>query len=310
MIALMARGIGPGDAVFVPAFTFPATAEVVALLGATPFFVDVIEETFNIDPVSLEQAIDDCAKHGLKPAGVIPVDLFGLAADYQRISGIADLHGLFVLCDAAQSMGGRSSDRMIGSFGHATATSFFPAKPLGCYGDGGAVLTDDDELADLMRSIRLHGKGSGKYEQARIGVNSRLDTLQAAILLPKLEILDDEMVSRQRVASRYAKRLADIVDVPVIPSDGRCAWAQYTIRLNSREKVQAALKEAKMACAVYYPETLNRQVAYMSCPVVGNGVPVSESLTKTVLSLPMHPYLDDEDIDRIATVIQGACVPV
>ncbi|MEQ8320922.1 MAG: DegT/DnrJ/EryC1/StrS aminotransferase family protein [Rhodospirillales bacterium] len=303
MIALMARGIGPGDAVFVPAFTFPATAEVVALLGATPFFIDVLEDTFNISPDSLQRAIGECTSRELRPAAVIPVDLFGLPVDYESISAIAEEHGLFVLCDAAQSMGAISADRKAGSFGHATATSFFPAKPLGCYGDGGAVLTDNDELAEVLRSIRQHGKGGGKYEQARVGVNSRLDTLQAAILLPKLEILEDEMTSRNRVAARYAENLADAVSVPVIPEYGRCAWAQYTIKLEHRDKAQAALKDANIACAIYYPKTLNRQAAYASYPVVGNGVPVSESLTKTVLSLPMHPYLQDEDIDRVVQVI-------
>lgn len=300
-MVLMAQGIRPGDAIFVPSFTFAATAEVVAWLGATPVFVDCCEETFNIDPNSLVQAIDVARRLGLTPRAIIPVDLFGQPADYQAIEAIATQHNLFVLSDAAQSFGAVSHGRKIGTIGLATTTSFFPAKPLGCYGDGGAIFTQDDELASVLESLRLHGRGSDKYDYVRIGLNGRLDTLQAAILVEKLAIFADEILARDAIAARYSQKLAPHAKIPHVPAGLSSVWAQYTLRVPAgrRDAMAADLKARGVPTSVYYPKPLHLQTAYRHFPTAGNGLPVSERLAQEVLSLPMHPYLDPPTQDHI-----------
>ena len=308
LMVLMAKGIGPGDAVICPSFTFCATGEVVALLGATPIFADVDEETFNIDMVSLKSAIAVARKAGLKPKAIIPVDLFGQSADHDAIAGIARAENLFVLDDAAQSFGATYKGKPLGTFGLATATSFFPAKPLGCYGDGGAIFTDDAEFAHILRSVRVHGQGTEKYDNVRIGLTARLDTIQAAILIEKLRIFPDEIVARDRVAKRYDEMLADITIVPRVAPDCTSVWAQYTIRLpdGTRDAVAAKLKVEGIPTAIYYPKPLHRQTAYQAFPVAEGGLPVSEKLSREVISLPMHAYLDDLTQDRIVEALRGA----
>jgi UDP-2-acetamido-2-deoxy-ribo-hexuluronate aminotransferase len=308
MLALMAKGIGPGDAVFCPSFTFCATAEVVALLGATPVFVDVEADSFNIDATSLSAALPNAKRLGLTPKAVIPVDLFGLPADYDAIAAVADSASLFVLDDAAQAFGATYRGRALGTFGHATATSFFPAKPLGCYGDGGAVFTDDDAFAETIVSLRMHGQGSDKYDNVRIGMTSRLDTIQAAILSEKLKIFPEEIVARNETARRYAERLGDLAIVPKVPSGSTSVWAQYTIRIagGRRDKVAAALKAEGIPTAIYYPIPLHRQQAYRHYPVGEDGLAVSDQLAAEVLSLPMHGYLDTATQDRIIDAVRRA----
>jgi dTDP-4-amino-4,6-dideoxygalactose transaminase len=308
LLAVLARGIGPGDAVFCPAFTFCATAEVPALIGATPVLVDVDPATFNLDVASLRRAIDTAKRLGLRPKAVVPVDLFGLPADHAAIADIARTEGLFVLDDAAQSFGATYQGRRLGTFGHATATSFFPAKPLGCYGDGGAVLTDDDDLADAIRSLRVHGQGRDKYDTVRIGITGRLDTIQAAILIEKLKIFPDEIAARQRVADRYAAGLAGLAELPAVPSGSTSVWAQYTIRLapGRRDRLAADLQAEGIPTAIYYPKPLHRQAAYAGFPVVDGGLPVSDRLADEVVSLPMHPYLDPATQDRIVDAVRRA----
>lgn len=298
-IVLMAWGVGPGDAVFVPSFTYVASAEVAGMLGATPFFVDVIEETFNIDPVSFERAIEDAKAQGLNPAAVVPVDLFGQPADAPAVQKIADAHGIKVLVDAAQSFGASLHNRRVGNWGHATTTSFFPAKPLGCYGDGGAIFTNDADLAKVMDSIRLHGKGREKYDNVRIGMNSRLDTIQAAILKEKLAIFPAELEARDRVASRYTEALKDTARTPKLIDGTTSVWAQYTLIVENRDTVQAKCKEAGVPTMVYYPMALSQQMGYRHYPAVSSGTPISDSLSGRVLSLPMHPYLEEADQTRI-----------
>jgi dTDP-4-amino-4,6-dideoxygalactose transaminase len=308
VLVLMGKGIGPGDAVFCPAFTFCATAEVVALLGATPVFVDVDATTFNINPASLESAIVTARRLGLTPKMVIPVDLFGLPAEYDVIAGIAESEDLFVLDDAAQAFGATYEGRPIGTLTHATATSFFPAKPLGCYGDGGAIFTDDDDLAAILKSLRVHGEGTNRYDNVRIGITGRLDTIQAAVLIEKLKIFPDEIVARNQAAERYANALGNLVIVPRVPQHSTSVWAQYTIRLapGMRERFAASLKAAGIPTAVYYPKPVNRQEAYRHFPVVDGGVPVSEQLAEEVISLPMHAYLDTATQDRIVEAVRRA----
>jgi dTDP-4-amino-4,6-dideoxygalactose transaminase len=306
-MVLMAWGVGKGDAVFVPAFTFVATAEVVAWVGATPVFVDVEEDSFNLDPASLKLGIAHARALGLTPRVVMPVDLYGLPADYAAIETIAREHGLKVLADGAQSYGASRDGRMVGTFGDATGLSFFPSKPLGCYGDGGAILTSDAELAATLKSIRVHGQGTHKYDNVRIGLNARLDTLQAAILIEKLSVFDDEVVARNRVAARYAERLGAYVSVPRVPHGATSVWAQYTLRVENREQVQAACKAAGVPTMVYYPIPLSQQTGYRHYPVAPGGVPVSERLAASVLSLPMHPYLDDAAIDCVSDIVLTAC---
>ncbi len=302
-LVLMAWGIKPGDAVYVPAFTFVATAEVVAWLGATPVFVDVLEDTFNMDPESLEAAIEAAADMKLTPKVVIPVDLFGQPADYRRLLPVAERHGLEVLSDTAQGFGATLDGRRTGTFGDATATSFFPAKPLACYGEGGAIFTDDDALAEDLHSLRVHGQGSDKYDNVRIGMNGRLDTIQAAVLIEKLEIFPDEIIARQRAADYYSSRLGARCQPPVLMDGATSVWAQYTIRVEDRAAIQEACRSGGIPTAIYYPIPLSRQTGYRHYPTVPGGTPVSEALADRVLSLPMHPYLDQETQDRILALV-------
>jgi dTDP-4-amino-4,6-dideoxygalactose transaminase len=305
-LVLKAQGIGPGDLVFVPAFTFVATAEPVCWLGATPVFVDVLEDSFNMDPASLEAAIVATKDGPERQRAVIPVDLFGQPADYRALQRIADKHGLFLLADAAQSFGASLDNRRVGTFGPATTTSFFPAKPYGCYGDGGAVFTEDDGLAELLRSLRVHGQGREKYDNVRIGVNSRLDTIQAAVLLQKLTIFEDEVEQRQRVAARYDAGLAGVAALPRLMRGATSVWAQYTLRVKDRDRVQQVCKTAGVPTAIYYPIPLSRQTGYRHFPTVPGGVPVSERLSQEVVSLPMHPYLAPETQDYIIDTVRSA----
>lgn len=305
-LALMARCIGPGDAVFVPAFTFAATAETVALQGATPVFVDVLPDTFNMDIASLQIAIGVAKEAGLKPRAVITVDLFGLPADYDQIEPFASDNGLMLVCDAAQGFGGVYKGRKVGTIGDVTTTSFFPAKPLGCYGDGGAVFTDDDEINEAIQSLRVHGKGTDKYDNTRIGLNARLDTIQAAILLEKLAIFPDEIEKRNVIAKRYNAAFSGNNEViaPQVPDGLTSVWAQYTVRLpqEKRDGVMAALKEKGIPSVVYYPKPLHEQTAYARFPAAG-ALEVSMRLSREVLSLPMHPYLDESDQDRVTSAL-------
>ncbi|HEY1545311.1 MAG TPA: DegT/DnrJ/EryC1/StrS family aminotransferase [Xanthobacteraceae bacterium] len=308
VMVLMAKGIGPGDAVICPAFTFCATAEVVVLLGATPLFVDVEEATFNIDLGSFERAIAKAKRLGLKPRAVIPVDLFGLPADHDALAAIAATEDMFILDDAAQAFGATYKGRPLGTFGLATATSFFPAKPLGCYGDGGAIFTDDDELAALLVSLRVHGHGTSQYDNVRIGLTGRLDTLQAAVLLEKLKIFPDEIAARNKVAERYNNALGNVATVPRIPDGYASVWAQYTIRVEAgrRADLASALKAEGIPTAIYYPKPLHRQEAYERFPYAEGGLPVSDRLVQEVISLPMHAYLDEPTQDRIVDAVQRA----
>jgi dTDP-4-amino-4,6-dideoxygalactose transaminase len=308
-LGLMALGVGAGDAVFVPTFTFAATAEVVPLLGATPVFVDSRSDTFNMDPDSLRRAVAEAKRQGLRPRVVIPVDLFGLSADMPTIEAVAAEFGLDVLCDSAQGFGSTIDGRMTGTFGRLTTTSFFPAKPLGCYGDGGALFTDDEELAQLLDSLRVHGKGTDKYDNARVGLNSRLDTLQAAILSVKLSVYADEIDARNRVANRYTDRLSNLVGTQFVPQGYRSVWAQYTMTLDSseqRKSVQAALSAEGVPSVVYYPNPLHLQTIYRDYPRDPEGLASAEDLSRRVLSLPMHPYLEASVQDRVIDVLTAA----
>jgi len=307
-LVLMAWDIRPGDAVICPTFTFCATAEVVALSGATPVLADVLPETFNLDPESCGRAIASAKRRGLKPRAIIPVDLFGLPADHDAIAAIAAAHGLLVLDDAAQSFGATYKGRKLGAHAHATATSFFPAKPLGCYGDGGAIFTDDDALAAKLKSLRVHGEGADRYDAARIGITGRLDTMQAAILLEKLKIFPDEIVTRDAAAQRYSAGLAGVATLPRVGNESTSVWAQYTIRLapGRRDALAAALKAQGIPTAIYYAKPLHRQVAYRDFPVADGGLPVSERLAEEVISLPMHAYLEAPVQDRIIAAVRRA----
>jgi dTDP-4-amino-4,6-dideoxygalactose transaminase len=309
LMVLMAKGVCPGDAVLCPSFTFCATGEAVALTGATPVFVDVDETSFNMDAASLKQGIATARKLGLKPRAVIPVDLFGQSADHDAVAAIAAEEGLFVLDDAAQGFGASYKGRRLGTFGLATATSFFPAKPLGCFGDGGAIFTDDDELAQTLRSVRVHGQGFDKYDNVRLGLTARLDTMQAAILIEKLKIFEDEIAARNKVAERYTRGLGNVVTVPRLAKGCTSVWAQYTIRLprgTDRDGFAAALKAQGIPTAIYYPKSIHQQTAYRGFPVAEGGLPVSERLSSDVISLPMHAYLDEPTQDRIIAAVRGA----
>jgi dTDP-4-amino-4,6-dideoxygalactose transaminase len=309
LMVLMAKGVGRGDAVFCPSFTFCATGEAVALTGAVPVFVDVDEATFNMDVNSLKRGIATARKRGLTPKAVMPVDLFGQSADHDAIAAVAEAEGLFVLDDAAQSFGASYKGRRLGTLGLATATSFFPAKPLGCYGDGGAIFTDDDALAETLRSIRVHGQGSDKYDNVRLGLTGRLDTMQAAILLEKLKIFEDEIAARNQVAERYARGLGNVVSVPRLASGCTSIWAQYTIRLPEgcdRDGFAAALKAQGIPTAIYYVKSMHQQTAYRDFPVADGGLPASERLSDDVISLPMHAYLDEPTQERIIRAVRGA----
>src|SRR6202048_646929 len=309
LMVLMAKDIGRGDAVLCPSFTFCATGEAVALTGATPVFVDVDEATFNIDADSLKRGIATAKKLGLKPRAVIPVDLFGQSADHDAIAAIAEAEGLFVLGDAAQAFGASYKGRRLGTFGLATATSFFPAKPLGCFGEGGAIFTDDDTLAETLRSVRVHGQGFDKYDNVRLGLTARLDTVQAAILIEKLKIFEDEIAARNKVAERYARGLGNVVTVPHVASGCTSVWAQYTIRLPKgcdRDGFAAALKAQGIPTAIYYPKSMHQQTAYRNFPVADGGLAVCEKLSADVISLPMHAYLDEPTQERVIKAVRGA----
>ncbi len=314
LMALMARGIGPGDAVFTTPFTFIATAEVIALLGATPVFVDIDPVSYNMDPDKLRLTIERLKK-GLTPASsistslvpkaIITVDLFGLPADYDQILSVAHDHGLFVLEDAAQSFGASYKGRKACSLTEIAATSFFPAKPLGCYGDGGAIFTNDDDLVKILGSIRVHGKGGDKYDNVRIGINGRLDTIQAAILLAKIEIFENEIQARQAVAQKYTDALKDIITTPVIPPYSISAWAQYTLRSEKRNAYMAKLKDTGIPTASYYPKPLHLQKAFSYLGYSEGDLPESEMAAREVFSLPMHPYLKSEEQEYIVYSIKG-----
>jgi len=310
LMVLMAWGVGPGDAVFTTPFTFIATAEVISLLGATPVFVDIDPRTFNIDPEKLTLAIQAVNENtsSLSPKAIIPVDLFGLPADYDAIMPIAQKYNLLVLADAAQSFGGVYKGCKVGTLGHATATSFFPAKPLGCYGDGGAVFTDNDALAEKLTSIRVHGKNSNKYDNIRVGLNARMDTLQAAILLPKLEIFPEELEARQQVAHTYTEQFtknSSPFTVPYIPKGHKSAWAQYSILSNCREEIIDHLKSEGIPSAIYYPKPLYMQTAFKVLGYKEENFPVAESISKQIFSLPMHPYLAEWQLLEITQVLMN-----
>ena len=308
MMALMVHDIGPGDAILTTPFTFVATSEVISLLGATPVFVDIDPATFNIDPLQLEKTITDFVadtSHGLKLKGVIPVDLFGLPADYSPINEIARRYELFVVEDAAQGLGGLYCGQQAGSLCDLGTTSFFPAKPLGCYGDGGALFTDDDAFAAKLRSIRVHGKGTDKYDNIHIGLNGRLDTLQAAILLAKMDNFPEEIKSRQKIAAKYSEllQLHEGIATPVVPADCQSVWAQYSILIDQRESLQLVLKGRGVPSAIYYPKPLHLQTAYAGLEYKAGDFPIAEEVAARILSLPMHPYLELDIVEKICGII-------
>jgi UDP-2-acetamido-2-deoxy-ribo-hexuluronate aminotransferase len=295
--------------VLCPSFTFCATGEAVALAGATPVFVDVDTTTFNMDAASLARGVATARRLGLRPRAVIPVDLFGQSADHEAIGAVAAAEGIFVLDDAAQAFGASYHGRRLGTFGLATATSFFPAKPLGCYGDGGAIFTDDAQLAADLRSIRVHGQGGDKYDNVRLGLTGRLDTIQAAVLLEKLTIFENEIAARNVVAERYARGLGNLVSIPRLAHGCTSVWAQYTIRLPQgcdREGFAAALKAKGVPTAIYYPKSMHQQTAYRDYPAGEGGLPVSEKLSDDVISLPMHAYLDEPTQQRVIEAVRDA----
>lgn len=309
-IALMAAKVGPGDAVYVPSFTYTATAEVILVLGARPVFVDVDLATFNIDCADLARKIKATDRSKLNPKAIISVDLFGLPADSDALNVIAKEHNLFLISDAAQSFGAQNSaGRNVGTLASVTTTSFFPAKPLGCYGDGGAIFTDDDDLAKAMRSIRVHGQGSAKYETVRVGMNSRLDTLQAAILLAKIDIFAEEIDRRNRLADRYSDALKNVVIVPAKPKGTISAWAQYTLRVQHRDTFQEVLSEAGVPTAIYYPLPMHLQPAYREFGSGVGSLPASEQLSREVISLPMNPYWTDDDLRRVVEAVHATSIP-
>jgi dTDP-4-amino-4,6-dideoxygalactose transaminase len=304
LVPMLAAGIGPGHAVFLPSFTFTATAEMILLAGATPVFIDVNAQTFNIDPADLERKIDSVAKSGrLVPKAVIAVDLFGLPANYDAIRAVVARHGLLLIADAAQSFGADVAGQMVGSLAKVTATSFFPAKPLGAYGDGGALFTDSDELATLYRSVRSHGTGDDKYDIVRLGLNARLDTLQAASWVAKVGMVADEIRTRRELDDYYDSRLAQFVAVPARIPGTNSSWAQYTIQWDDRDALRAALAWQGIPTAIYYPRPMHLQPAYAAYGPGKGGLPVSESLSARVLSLPMHPYMAQATAERICRAV-------
>jgi dTDP-4-amino-4,6-dideoxygalactose transaminase len=309
LMVLMAKGVGKGDAVLCPSFTFCATGEVVALTGATPVFVDVDGATFNMDAASLKRGIATAKRLGLKPVAVMPVDLFGQSVDHDPIAAIAAGEGMFVLDDAAQGFGASYKGRRLGTVGLATGTSFFPAKPLGCFGDGGAIFTDDADLAATLRSVRVHGQGSDKYDNVRLGLTARLDTIQAAILIEKLKIFEDEIAARNEVAERYTRGLGNVVTTPQLAPGCTSVWAQYTIRLPKgvdRDGFAAALKAQGIPTMVYYPKSMHQQTAYRDFPAAEGGLPISERLSSEVISLPIHAYLDEPTQSLVIQAVRGA----
>lgn len=308
VIPLMGYDLKATDAVFVPSFTFFASAESITLAGGTPVFVDSDATTFNLSPADLDRAIDETLAEGkLTPRGIITVDLFGQPADYDEILAIADKHGLFVIEDAAQGFGGEYKGAKAGSFGNVASTSFFPAKPLGCYGDGGAIFTDDDDLAELIKSIRVHGQGSDKYDNVRIGVNGRLDSIQAAVLLSKLAIFDIEVEARNQVANAYSERLSDVLAVPAVTNGKLSVWAQYTLvakDADERTAIIDACKAAGVPTAIYYPIPIHLSTAYKNLGYKLGDLPVCEDLANRVFSIPMHPYLQESDIEQIVAAVK------
>ena len=308
ILAMMALGVGSGDAVIVPSFTFASTAEAPCVVGAKPIFAEVDPATFNICPESVERCLSEAQKHGLKVKALIPVDLFGLPANYEILESLCQRENLKLVADSAQGWGGTSNGRMTGTFGDITTTSFFPAKPLGCYGDGGALFTDNVDTAMVLDSLRVHGKGQEKYDNIRVGLNSRLDTLQAAILIEKLAIYPSELIARQKIADYYTEALHEKFITPQVPSGSSSIWAQYTIQAKNQIERDAAMKKLAsngIPSGVYYPKPLHTQSAYSSFLRDPNGLVTSENLSRTVFSLPMHPYLTRADQDRVIGSLLG-----
>lgn len=304
---LLAYGVGPGDAVFVPSFTFTATAEAIILAGAAPVFVDVEADSFNIDLAELAQKVADTRDAGkLTPKAILAVDLFGLPADWDGLNAFAERENLHLISDAAQSFGGAYHGKRVGSLAPVSGTSFFPAKPLGCYGDGGAIMTDDDELAELLKSIRVHGAGADRYEVVRIGINGRLDSIQAAILSVKLSVFDDELEAREKLSRIYDEELRDVVTIPKRIEGHKSAWAQYTLKTDKRTAVQDALGKAGIPSMIYYPKPMHLQAPYLPYGGGEGSLPVSETICHEVMSLPMHPYLSGDDAKRVTAVIREA----
>lgn len=312
VLPLMTKKLTRNDAIYTSPFTFFASAESISLAGGTPVFVDINPETYNLDPEALEAAIEKTLAEGrLTPRGVVPVDLFGIAADYKKIAPIADKYGLFVLEDAAQSFAAKYYDQRACALGDVAATSFYPAKPLGCYGDGGAIFTNDSDMYDEMLSLRVHGQGTSgdKYDNVRVGLNARMDTIQAAILLEKLKLYDEEIALRNQVAETYSSLLGDHIVTPVVPKDQGSVWAQYSIQVENRESVRTALSELGIPTAVFYPVPIHLSTAYQHLDYQTGDFPVSESASKRIMSLPMHPYLDEEKIQLVATAVNKAAKP-
>lgn len=307
LVALMAEGIGPGDAVFVPSLTFTATAEVILVAGATPVFTDVDPTTCNADPSDLQSRIEQTFKQGqLRPKAIIAVDLYGLPADYPAINAIAEQHGMFVIDDGAQSFGATLNGTRVGTLAAVTATSFFPAKPLGCYGDGGAVFTDDADRAAIFKSLRVHGSGASKYEVSRVGLNARMDTIQAAVLLAKLGVFEKEIAAREALAQLYDERLGGRLELPHRTSGATSAWAQYTVQIDQRDELASSLKDQGVPTAIYYPSPMHLQPAYSRYGEGTGSLPQSERLADRVLSLPMHPYMDDATANKICDSVLRA----
>jgi dTDP-4-amino-4,6-dideoxygalactose transaminase len=306
VMALMAWDVGRGDAVFVPSFTFTATAEVAAIVGATPVFVDVLPDTFNMDPDSLARAISVAEQTGLKPRVVIPVDLFGQPADHDAIRAVADKHDLLILDDAAQSFGASYKGKRLGSLADVTATSFYPSKPLGCYGDGGAVFTDNEDWAKKLTQVRVHGQGRDRNEYVRIGLTARFDSIQAAVLLEKISIFAEECEMREKVAARYEAGLKGVVTTPYVRPDCTSVWAQYTVSSPRRDRIVAALTAQKISTAVFYAKPIHTQTPYRGFPVAAGGLPVTERLAQDVVSLPMHPYLAADVQDEIIAAVRAS----
>jgi dTDP-4-amino-4,6-dideoxygalactose transaminase len=309
ILGLLGLKVRPGDGIIVPSFTFAASAESIAVLGASPVFAEVEEASFNLDPCLLEDALEAGKKAGLNMVGVMAIGLFGQPANLPAIEAFAAQNGLWLLDDAAQSFGASWANKPVGQFGEVTATSFFPAKPLGCYGDGGAVFIKDEKIAEIARSCRVHGQGSDKYENVNIGMTARLDTMQAAILLAKLEIFDDELAKRQQVAEIYHKLLDDVAEAPQLAPSATSSWAQYVIRLpreTDREAIQAAMREQGVPTAIYYPRPMHTQPVYTRYPVTLSGLSLTEKLAHDVLALPMHPYLEKQTQIQVVTALQNA----
>ena len=306
LIPLMANGIGPGDVVITTPFTYIATAEVISLLGAEPVFTDIYESTYNLNPDGIEGAIQDAERKGLKPRAIIPVDLFGCSARYRLINEVAKKYDLMIIEDAAQGFGGEIKGVKAGSFGDVASTSFFPAKPLGCYGDGGAIFTNDDELFEKMKSIRVHGSGSDKYENIRLGINGRLDTIQAAVLLEKLSIFDEELELRNKIASYYSNNISSKLIKPFIPKDYSSSWAQYSLLAKSeyeRNRIMSTLSKSNIPSMIYYKQPLHLQPVFKKLGYMDGDFPISEKASKQIFSIPMHPYLNRHQQDRVIEVL-------